>query len=166
MGAHLHQPLAALPHPRVDQRLWRHVVGCADLLISPDVGRVVGDGLGDAKVDELEATFDEDKVGRLEIRVNDVLIVNDLDRLEHLVEKEREVRKVLERGRRASASAYLFPDVANEVHADGLARVLNEEVVEIRLADFHNLNTRRDSSVTARTRTRKPQAAHHKQRLL
>lgn len=53
-------------------------------MIPLDIRRVVRDGVRDPEVDELELTFDEDEVGGFEVGVNDLLVVDDLDCLEHL----------------------------------------------------------------------------------
>lgn len=61
-------------------------------MLSLDIGRVVRDGLRNTKVDELEGTFDQDKVGRLEVGMNDFLVVDGLDGFEHLVMRVQAVR--------------------------------------------------------------------------
>lgn len=53
-------------------------------MISLNVRRVVCDGVRDPEVNELQLPFDKDEVGRLEIRVHNLLVVNDLDSLKHL----------------------------------------------------------------------------------
>lgn len=57
----------------------------AYLTIPLYIGGVIGDGLCDTKVDELQAALDKDEIGRFEIRVNDSLFMNHADRLQHLV---------------------------------------------------------------------------------
>lgn len=40
-------------------------------------------GISDTKVDELEGTLNKDEVGRLEVRVYNVVVMNRADALEH-----------------------------------------------------------------------------------
>ena len=49
-----------------------------------DVGGVVPNGLGDAKVDELEPAANEEKISRFEIAVDDTRIMDDLDSIQYL----------------------------------------------------------------------------------
>lgn len=54
------------------------------LVISLNIGGVVGDRIGNTKVDEFELALDEDKIGGLEIRVDNLLVMYDLNGLQHL----------------------------------------------------------------------------------
>jgi hypothetical protein len=105
---HLHQPLPPLPKSRIVQRLRRHVVRRADLLISADVSRVTGDGFRNTKVDEFEATLNEDEVGGFEVGVDDGFVVDDLNGGEHLSVEEKfsmeDGKKRREMGRRRTCS--------------------------------------------------------------
>ena len=56
-------------------RTARHV---ADLRLTGDGGSVALNGLGDAKVDELELALHHQEVGWLEVRMHDACCVNDL----------------------------------------------------------------------------------------
>lgn len=133
--ANLHKPTSVLAEARVHQRFGRHVVGGADLLVAPDVGRVVRDRLRDAKVDELDLALDEDEVGRLEIRVDNVLVVDDLDGLEHLREEDgMSIPK-----KRGKERAHLFPDVADKVHAGPLGRLFLKKGCQVDLAELQDL---------------------------
>lgn len=76
-------------------------------------------GVCDAEVDEFEGALDENKVGGLEIRVDDVVLVNGADALEHflpVVACEAEVQLGIH---------------AIELQAD--------DAGEIRFAEFHKL---------------------------
>jgi hypothetical protein len=48
------------------------------LTVSLDIGRVVRDGFGDAEIDEFEGVSDQNKVGWLEVGVNDPFLMNDI----------------------------------------------------------------------------------------
>lgn len=51
---------------------WRHVVVCTALAILHDGSHVALDGRGDAKVNELQAAVDQEKVGRFQIGMDHV----------------------------------------------------------------------------------------------
>lgn len=73
----------------IQERLRGHVVGGSDLGLAMDVDRLVGlDGVCDAEIDELQLASDKDEVGRLEVRVHDVVLVDRLEALEHLLPVE------------------------------------------------------------------------------
>ena len=87
------------------------------MLFAVDVDGVVGDGVGDAKVDEFEAAFEEEEVGRFEVGVHDVVGVDGLQAFKHF-----------------------FPEVAGECDIEfGVVSVQAkaEEVLKIGLAQFH-----------------------------
>lgn len=69
----------------VDEGFGGHVVRGADVLFAVDVDGVVGDGVGDAEVDEFEAAGQHEEVGRFEVRVQDVERVHGGHALEHLL---------------------------------------------------------------------------------
>ena len=50
-----------------------------------NVGRIICDRLGDTEIDELEAIPNQNKVGRLQIRVDDPLFMNDMNCFKHLL---------------------------------------------------------------------------------
>lgn len=52
-----------------------------------DVGGIVCDGVSDSKIDDFELTVDNDKVPRLQIRMDDLLFVGDTHGLQHLAYK-------------------------------------------------------------------------------
>jgi hypothetical protein len=54
-------------------------------MVSLDVGRVIGNGIGNSKVDQLELSTNKNEIRGLEVRVYDLLFVNNLHSLEHLV---------------------------------------------------------------------------------
>ena len=68
----------------VDEGFGGHVVRGADVLFAVDVDGVVGNGVGDAEVDEFEAAVEDEEIGRLEVGVQDVQGVHGGDALEHL----------------------------------------------------------------------------------
>lgn len=54
------------------------------LMISLNVCSVIRDGIGDTKVDQFQLTTNEDKICRLQVRMDDLLLVNDVHCLQHL----------------------------------------------------------------------------------
>jgi hypothetical protein len=88
-------------------RFWRHVVHGTDLsaikslesaksnyaechakahlMISLNVGGIVGNGICDPKVNQFELASDEDKICRLEVRVYNLLLMDHMDGLTHLI---------------------------------------------------------------------------------
>ena len=48
------------------------------LSVPMNVDGIVCDGFRDAKVDDLELPFDQDEIGRLQIRMNDILVMHGL----------------------------------------------------------------------------------------
>jgi hypothetical protein len=73
------------------------------LVVSHDVGGVVGDSLGDAKVDQLQAALNAYKIGWLEIAVDHSLLVNRVHGFQHLalfahhIEKKISKKRILKR---------------------------------------------------------------------
>jgi hypothetical protein len=57
----------------------------AHLMISLYIGGVIGDGICDTKVDQLELTADQDEICRLEIGMHNLLFVDHMYGLKHLV---------------------------------------------------------------------------------
>lgn len=53
-------------------------------MVPLNIRRIVRNGIRNPKVDEFQLALDEDEVGRLKIRVHDLLVVNNLDGLKHL----------------------------------------------------------------------------------
>lgn len=104
-------------------RLGRHVAERADLVVSPDVDRVALDLVRDAEINDLEAPPDENKVGRLEIRMNDAVVVDNLNALEHLMRQGQYQRA--QRGRAKDATD-LQPEEADKVHVEALALLFLE----------------------------------------
>ena len=64
--------------------LGGHVVERADLMVTLDVGGVVRNRVRNAEVDELQLTLHQDEVRWLQVGVHDLLVMHDLDGLEHL----------------------------------------------------------------------------------
>lgn len=56
----------------------------AYLVISLDVRGIVRNCIGNAEVNEFQLTFDQNEVGRLKIRMYDLLVVDNLHSLKHL----------------------------------------------------------------------------------
>lgn len=81
---HLHQALPSETETGVVEGFRRHVVGGPDLLVAANVGRIASDRFRDTKVDQLQPTFHQHKVGRLEVAVHDRFVVDDLDGRQHL----------------------------------------------------------------------------------
>lgn len=54
-------------------------------MVSLDVGRVVGNGIGNPKVDQLELPANKNEIRGLQIRMYDLLFMDNLHGLEHLV---------------------------------------------------------------------------------
>lgn len=69
---------------RVANGLGRHVIERPDLRLAHNVGGVIANLLCNAKIDNLEPSVDADKVGRLEVEVNNLFPVAHLHTLEHL----------------------------------------------------------------------------------
>ena len=70
----------------IQNGLGGHVVEGANVRFAINIGRVVTlNGLGNSKVDEFECSSDEQKVGRLQIRVDDSFFVNGVNGGEHLL---------------------------------------------------------------------------------
>jgi hypothetical protein len=53
-------------------------------MIPLNVGRVIRNSIRNSKVNKLQRSLHQHKVGWLEVRVDDLLVVDDLDRFEHL----------------------------------------------------------------------------------
>ncbi len=53
-------------------------------MISMDVSRVIGNSIGNAKVNQLQLPFDNDKICWLEIRMYNLFVVDDSNGLQHL----------------------------------------------------------------------------------
>ena len=62
-------------------------MGCArtHLVISLDVGGIVGNGICDPKINQLQLPSDEHEICRLEVRVYDLLLMDHLYCLKHLI---------------------------------------------------------------------------------
>ena len=54
-------------------------------MVSLNVGSVVGNGICDPKVDQLELSTDKNEIRGLEVRMHDLLFMDDMYGLEHLV---------------------------------------------------------------------------------
>jgi hypothetical protein len=54
-------------------------------MVSLDVGSVIGNGIGNSKVDQLELSTDKNEIRGLEVRMHDLLFMDNLHGLEHLV---------------------------------------------------------------------------------
>lgn len=54
-------------------------------MVSLDVGRIVGNGIGNPKVDQLELSANKNKIRGFEIRMYDLLFMDNMHGLEHLV---------------------------------------------------------------------------------
>lgn len=61
-----------------------HVIDSPNLLISLNVDRVIGDGFGDTEIDNLQSALDKNEIGRFEIGMNHVLLMDSFDSLQHL----------------------------------------------------------------------------------
>lgn len=71
---------------RVQQRLGRHIVWRSNLGFAMDVHSLVRlDGVGNAKVNELETSLDEHKVGRFQVSVHNIVLVHALHTIHHLL---------------------------------------------------------------------------------
>lgn len=80
---------------RVHKTLGGHVVGCADLRLAMDVDRLVClDGVCNAKVDQLQAALHHNKVGGLQIAVDNVMGVNGCQTFEHFLPVEPDEYRV------------------------------------------------------------------------
>ena len=55
------------------------------LMISLNVSSVISNGVCDPKIDQFELTADKDEVCRLEVRVHNLLLVDHMYGLKHLV---------------------------------------------------------------------------------
>lgn len=53
-------------------------------MVSLDIGGIVRDSVGNPKVDQLELTTDQHEIGRLQIRVYDLLLMDNMYCLQHL----------------------------------------------------------------------------------
>lgn len=53
-------------------------------MISLNVGGIVRNGIGNTEINEFQLTFDQDEVGRFEIRMNNFLLVYHMHGLKHL----------------------------------------------------------------------------------
>ncbi len=78
--AHLELVLAILPL----NGFRRHIIDSPNLLISMNIDGIVRYRLSDTKINDLQPAFDEYEVCRLEVGVDDVLLVDCHDRLKHL----------------------------------------------------------------------------------
>jgi hypothetical protein len=54
-------------------------------MVPLNVGSVVGDGICDPKVDQLELSTDKNEIRGLEVRMHDLLFMDNVHGLEHLV---------------------------------------------------------------------------------
>lgn len=49
------------------------------LMVALNVGGVVGNSIRDSEVNQLELSSDEHKIGRLQVRMDDLLLVNNMN---------------------------------------------------------------------------------------
>ena len=63
----------------------RHVIDRSNLRLPVDVRRIVRERLGDPKIDQFQVAFDEDEVGRLEVPVDDPVVVDVIHGFEHFL---------------------------------------------------------------------------------
>ena len=54
-------------------------------MISLNVSSIISNGVCDPKIDQFELTADKDKVCRFEVRVHNLLLVDHMYGLEHLI---------------------------------------------------------------------------------
>ena len=73
------------------QSLGSNIIECTNHRFSLYVGRVGLNGPRNAKVNQLENTFEAHKVGGLEIAMDDSLLVDDCHRFQHLLPVELDV---------------------------------------------------------------------------
>lgn len=68
----------------VRERFRRHVVDCAHLNAALNVCGILRHCLCYAEIDQLEPPFHNDKVGRLQVRVDNVVLMNGPHGMQHL----------------------------------------------------------------------------------
>lgn len=74
--------------------LRAHVVQRSDLVFPLDIGRVVRNGFGDPEINEFERTLDENKVGRFEVGMDDLLVMDGLDGFKHLATRVQHISNI------------------------------------------------------------------------
>ena len=62
------------------------LIGGVYLVVTLDVRRIVCDRICNPKVNQLELALDQDKIGRLQIRMDDFFFVNNMHSLQHLAQ--------------------------------------------------------------------------------
>lgn len=80
--------LVTLSVSHVDQRFGTYVVNGPHLRFSHHTRRLLANRLRDAEVNQFEHALHEEEVRWLEIAVDDVVLVDDVDRGEHLLPRE------------------------------------------------------------------------------
>lgn len=79
----------------IHQAFRRHVIRGADLCLAVHIDRLVGlDSIGDAKVDELQTTLNNDEIGGLEITVDNIVSVYSSQAFEHFFPVEADEDRV------------------------------------------------------------------------
>jgi hypothetical protein len=96
--------------------LWRHVVHCPDLLIPLNVDRIIRNSFRNSEINNLQSPLDQNEIGGFEIGVNDVLLMNSVDSLQHLI-----ISITLPQ---MGGVAYLLPIQTDKVEVEGFTTLL------------------------------------------
>jgi hypothetical protein len=96
----------------------------AHLMVSLDIGRVIGNGIGNPKVDQLELSPDKNEIRGFEVRVYNLLFVDNLHCLEHLVVTTKASAPV---GKGRENGHDLLPVVCNPDHIKRLLLLVLKE---------------------------------------
>lgn len=69
----------------ISKSFWRNIIQCSHILVFNDTCLITIEGTRDTKVNQFQCSLNKDEVGRLQVAVNDVLVMNCIHRNEHLM---------------------------------------------------------------------------------
>ena len=87
------RPTTTIPRRiiRIDNRLRRHVIDGANLLLPMNIRRVVLNRLRDPEIDQFQHAADEEEVGRFQIGVHHPFFMDGIHRAQHLKRSESQI---------------------------------------------------------------------------
>jgi hypothetical protein len=90
-------------------------------MVSLDVSSVIGNGIGNSKVDQFELSTDKDEISRLEVRMHNLLFMDNLHGLKHLIITSHALAQVRKQRKNRHD---LLPVVCNPDHIEGFLLLL------------------------------------------